>query len=161
MPVGVQKEKKVARGGGDDNRDGFILFRDDPKASRSKRMLVSVKSGPSYVGDLEIVDSLGGALTRHGATCGLLLMSHKPNEGQYKRATGFRTWASETYAPDRRYPVLQIVTVDDIFAPNWRGVAIPGENTSFKSQPPEGTPGASEELFDATGQPRPKPKPKI
>ena len=153
MPVGVQKEKKVAKGGGDDNRDGFILFRDDPKVVRSKRMLVSVKAGESYVNQPEIVDALGGALTRHGATCGLLLMSHKPSDGTYKRAAGYRTWSSETYAPDKKYPVVQIVTVDDIFSNGWRGVAMPGENTSFKSQPPERTPGASELLFDEAGVP--------
>jgi site-specific DNA-methyltransferase (adenine-specific) len=159
IPVGLEKEKKVAKGGGDDNRDGFVLFRDDPKATRSRRMLLSVKAGESYTTKPEIVDALGGALTRHGATCGALLVSHKPSDGTYKRAAGYHSWSSETYAPDRKYPVIQIVTVDDIFSSGWRGLVIPGENTSLRSQPPPGTPGASEELFDASGQPKQRPRP--
>ena len=160
IPVGAEKEKKVAKAGGDDNRDGILQFQDDPKAERSKRMLISVKAGESYTSKPEIVDALGGAMKRHGATLGALLMSHKPSDGTYKRAAGYGTWASATYAPKTRYPAIQIVTVDDIFAPGWRGLMIPGENTSLKSQPPPGTPGASGDLFDEAGQPAKRPKPK-
>lgn len=159
IPVGAEKEKKVAKAGGDDNRDGLIQFRDDPKAERSKRMVLSVKAGESYVSKPEIVDSLGGAMKRHGAPLGVLLMSHRPSDGTYKRAAGYGTWASETYAPKTRYPVIQIVTVEDIFSPGWRGILLPGENTSGKSQPPPGMPGASEELFDEMGNPKKRAKP--
>lgn len=161
IPVGIEKEKKVAKGGGDDNRDGFLLFRDDPKAPHSRRMLISVKGGESYINKPEIIDALAGAMPRHGATLGLLLMSHKPSDGTYKRAAGHLTWASDTYAPKTRFPKIQVVTVDDIFSTTWRGILIPGENTSLASQPPPGTPGASEELFDATGQPRKSTKPGV
>lgn len=153
IPVAAEKEKKIAKAGGDDNRDGYILFRDDPKAESSKRMLLSVKAGESYQSKPEIVDALGGAMKRHGAPLGALLMSHEPSGGTYKRAAGYGTWASETYASTTRFPVIQIVVVDDIFMDGWH-LQIPGENTSRKSQPPPGTPGASEELFDATGQPK-------
>jgi hypothetical protein len=159
IPVGAEKEKKVAKAGGDDNRDGLLQFQDDPKAERSKRMVLSVKAGESYVSKPEIVDALGGSMRRHGAALGALLMSHRPSDGTYKRAAGYGTWASETYAPKMRFPVIQIVTVDDIFSPGWRGLLIPGENTSLKSQPPPGMPGASEELFDASGQPKSRTKP--
>lgn len=162
IPVGVQKEKKVAKAGADDNRDGFVLFNDDPKATRSKRMLLSVKAGESWVSKPEVtVDGLGGAMVRHGARLGALLVSHKPSDGTYRRAAGYGTWSSDTYAPGTKYPVIQIVTVDDVFAPGgWRGLMIPGENTSIKSEPPAGTPGASELLFDEIGRPMKKRKPK-
>ncbi|MBX3226358.1 MAG: site-specific DNA-methyltransferase [Labilithrix sp.] len=158
MPTEAEKQKKVARGGGDDNRDGFILFRDDPKAARSKRMLLSVKAGDSYVNKpQETVDSLGGAMQRHGAVLGALLVSHRPSETTYKRAASYGYWTSETYG--KKYPVIQIVTLEDLFADGWRGVNIPGENTTRISAPPPGTPGASEELFDALGNPKVAPRP--
>jgi site-specific DNA-methyltransferase (adenine-specific) len=160
IPVGAEKERKVAKGGGDDNRDGFVLFQDDPKAARSRRMLLSVKAGESYTNKPEIVDAIGGAMERHGATLGALLMSHEPSAGTYKRAASYGTWASETYSSSTRFPVIQIVVVDDIFMHGWR-LQMPGENTSRKSQPPPGTPGASEELFDATGQPKQRAKPGV
>ena len=86
VPIAPGKEKGVAKGGGDDGRDGFIKFRDDPKATDSRVMLLSAKGGESYTTKPEIVDTLRGTMTRYGATLGAVLMSHKPSDGTYRRA---------------------------------------------------------------------------
>lgn len=145
LPLNPTDEKKVAKKGKDGGIDGVLLFRDDPKAVRSKRMIMSVKAGKQL--NPEMVDALHGVVSREGAAAGVLLTAHRPTPGMYNTARAYGAYTSEVFEPGRKYPKIQIVTVEDIFDGRWRRLDFPGANTSLKSEPPPGTPGASEELF--------------
>ena len=152
MPLNPEEEKKVAKKGKDGGIDGLLLFRDDPKAPRSHRMIMSVKAGKHL--EPAMVDALFGVVTREKAKCGVLLTAHKPSSGMLNTARNYGTYTSEMYPDGRRFPVIQIVSVEEVFAPGWRGLDYAGANTSRKSQPPAGVEGATEELF----KPRPPRK---
>lgn len=143
VPLNPTEEKKVAKKGKDHGIDGLLLFRDDPKAARSKRMILSVKAGKNL--NPEMINALYGVMQREGAPLGALLTAYQPSKGVYNEAGAYRPYRSEVYQPNVAYPAIQVVTVEDIFTPGWR-LQFPGMNTTRTSEPPAGTPGASEEL---------------
>lgn len=145
IPLNPEDEKKVAKKGKDGGIDGYFMFRDDPKAPRSKRMILSVKAGKSLAP--EMVDALHGVVSREHAAAGVLLTAYPVTPGMRKTALAYGTYDSELFAPGKRYPKIQIVTVEDIFDARWRGLDYPGSNTSRRSEPPAGAEGASGELF--------------
>jgi hypothetical protein len=53
-----------------------------------------------------------------------------------KTALAYGHYESETFDPGRKYPKIQIVSVEDIFTKGWRGLEYPGSNTSRRSEPP-------------------------
>lgn len=149
IPLNPTEEKKVAKKGKDGGVDGILLFRDDPKAPSSHRMIISVKAGKSLAPSM--VDELYGTVTRQNARAGVLLTAYKPTPGMLNTARAYGTYTSEMYARKQHFPVIQIVSVEDIFAPGWRHLDFPGANTSFKSQPPP--------RIDAEGNEVLKPRP--
>ncbi len=134
IPLNPTEEKKVAKKGKDHGIDGLLLFRDDPKAARSRRMILSVKAGKTLTP--EMVNALYGVMAREGAPMGALLVAHKPSKGVYNEAGSYAAYRSEVYQPGVTYPAIQVVTVEDIFADGWRGLQFPGMNTTRTSQPP-------------------------
>jgi DNA modification methylase len=155
VPLNPTEEKKVAKKGKDHGIDGLLLFRDDPKAPRSKRMVLSVKAGKTTTP--EMVDALFGVMHRDGSPLGALLTAYPASKGVYNeaRSTGF--YGSDFY-PGHKYEKIQVVTVEDVFDRGWRGLQFPGVNTSRTTMPPAGTEGASEEMFDGLGRPKRRPK---
>lgn len=145
IPLTPEDEKKVAKKGKDGGVDGYFMFRDDPKALRSKRMILSVKAGKALAPDM--VDSLNGVVTRERVAAGALLTAYPVSKGMLSTAAACGSYESELFAPGKRYPRIQVVTVEDIFDPRWRGLEHPGSNTSRRSEPPAGTEGASGDLF--------------
>ncbi len=138
VPLNPTDEKKVAKKGKDGGIDGIFAFRDDPKAERSKRMILSVKAGKSLAPDM--IDSLHGVVTREHAAAGALLLAYKPTPGMYKTALAYGHYSSEIFDPEKTYPTIQIVTLEDIFDSKWRGLNYPGSNTTKRTgrpPPPE------------------------
>ncbi len=131
IPLNPTEEKKVAKKGKDGGIDGYFLFRDDPKAARSKRMILSVKAGKVLAPDM--VDSLFGVVSREHVTAGALLTAYPVTLGMRKIALAYGHYDSELFAPGKLYPKVQIVTVDEIFDPKWRGLEYPGSNTSRRT----------------------------
>lgn len=144
MPLNPEKEKKVAKKGKDGGMDGVLTFRDDPKAPHSDRMIMSVKGGKQLMPDM--VNALFGVVSRDKAKAGVLLTAYAPTPGMRKTALDCGHYKSDMH-PGKRFPIIQIVSVEDIFDPKWRGLEHAGVNTSRKSQPPPGTRGASGDLF--------------
>lgn len=142
VPLEVSDDPKVAKKGGDRGIDGVLLFRDDPKATRSHRMVISVKATASVTP--EMVRELRGTMVREKATCAALLLLTDPTDGMRKEAKSDGQYKSEFYKPVDK---IQILSVSDIFS--GKELAIPGAVTTHKSIPPAGAPGSSLELpFD-------------
>ena len=101
----VRDKKK----GADTGIDGFMNFFDD-NSGKAKRVIVQVKSGRVGVG---VVRNLRGVMEREKAVIGALITLKKPTRPMREEAaaTGF-------YEPEhfkgRRYPRLQILTIQDI-----------------------------------------------
>jgi DNA modification methylase len=144
-------ERKKAKKGGDKGIDGLVLFRDDPRAERSKRLILSVKAGKSLTPGM--VRDLHGTIVREKAPMGALLTAYKPTEGMYAEALSAGSYSSEVFAPTKSFDVLQIVTVEDVFDPKWKGLQVPGWNSSHQSKPPS----ASKEAVDAVVEPKGRP----
>jgi DNA modification methylase len=143
IPIDNAGEKKVAKKGGDGGIDGLLLFRDDPKADRSKRMILSVKAGESL--NPGMVRDLHGTMIREKAPMGALLVANEPTDGMRKEALGAGSYSSSVYAPNEKCPTIQILSAGDLFA--GKSLRYPGWNTSHKSAPPSGMPGATLDLF--------------
>lgn len=152
IPMDVPKEKKVAKAGGDGGVDGYVLFRDDPKAARSKRMVLSVKSDANPTPDM--VREVVGTMHLTSADAGALLLLEEPSQGMLAKALAAGRYSSEVFAPNEKYDKIQILSVAEIFA--GKKLRFPGWNASHQSVPPAGAPGASGDLFDQKQKPGPK-----
>lgn len=142
VPLEVSNEHKVAKKGGDRGLDGVLLFRDDPKATRSHRMIISVKGTETV--NPAMIRELRGTLEREKAKLAAFLCLTPPTDGMRKEAKAAGRYVSDFFKPVDR---IQILSVEDIFA----GVdlQVPGTNTTHRSVPPPGTAGSTLELnFD-------------
>lgn len=154
LPLELSDDGRSAKKGGDAGIDGVLLFRDDPKAARSQRMIISVKATTSVAP--EMVRELRGTMAREKATLGALLLLAEPTDGMRREAKADGHYRSENFKPVDR---IQILSVADLFA--GKTLDVPGMITTHKSVPPAGAPGSSLELpFDkpkklAKGRPAP------
>jgi len=139
VPLEVSDDPKVAKKGGDRGIDGILLFRDDTKATRSQRMVISVKASATVTP--EMVRELRGTMVREKATLAALLLLNEPTDGMRKEAKADGQYKSEFFKPVDK---IQILSVADIFA--GKSLSIPGMVTTHKSVPPAGAPGSSMEL---------------
>ena len=125
-PAGKQSKRGMDRG-----IDGVIRFRDDPNATQSQRVIVSVKGGkglsPTFVRDLR------GTIEREGAPIGALVTMYEPTREMRLEATKAGTWRSPTW--NREYDRIQLVTVEELFG--GKRVEYPGANVTLKSAPTE------------------------
>jgi DNA modification methylase len=112
--------------------DGVILFRDDPKAAQSRRIVISVKAGknisPSMVRDLL------GTIAIEGADIGVLLLMAEPTKEMRRAAAGAGTFSSATFNPDERYSKIQILSAREVL--EGKRVSYPGQNRSKRSLRP-------------------------
>lgn len=134
IPLNPTDQKKVAKKGKDGGIDGYFLFRDDPKAERSQRMILSVKAGRSLAP--EMIDSLHGVVSRENAAAGALLTAYPATAGMHRTALAHGIYDSDLFAPGKKYPKIQLISIEDIFDSKWRGLDYPGANTSRRSEPP-------------------------
>lgn len=149
IPAEAQKKSHIAKKGADDGVDGWLLFRDDPKAERSKRVVLSVKSDAKP--DPEMVRELAGTIQMTGAVAGALLLLEPPTAKMLAAARSAGRYSSDVFAPDKSFDKIQILSVADIFGGT--EVKVPGWNSSRRSQPPP-APSAKDDL--AKAKPRTK-----
>ncbi|MHB8648510.1 MAG: site-specific DNA-methyltransferase, partial [Thermomicrobiales bacterium] len=107
QPTGAKGRE--GKKGGDKGIDGVIRFRDDPKATKSQNILVSVKGGKHITP--EMISALRGTMEREGAPIGVFLTLYEPTPGMRREAAAAKTWQSPTWHRD--YPRIQIITVQE------------------------------------------------
>ena len=117
--------------GADKGIDGRLYFHDEPdKAkSRTKQIVISVKSGKTGVKDIR---DLRGVLEREKAQIGVLISMEEPTNAMRTEAAGAGFYKS----PWRKHPVMQILTVEDLL--NGKQIDypdVPGVNVTFKKAP--------------------------
>jgi DNA modification methylase len=136
------------RKGPDRGIDGVIKFYDD-RSSEPKRAIVQVKGGHVNVSQ---VRDLKGVLEREQAPIGVFVTLEEPTAPMVQEAVAAGFYESELY-PARRYPKIQILTVEELLGgkrPEYPDVGIQatfkqakryrkpeGEQTTFvQSRPP-------------------------
>ena len=102
------QEKKM---GADTGIDGFINFFDD-KSGKAKKIIVQVKSGHVSV---HYIRDLKGVLEREKAPIGALVTLEKPTGPMRKEAATAGFYEPEHF-PGKKYPRLQILTVEELLA---------------------------------------------
>jgi DNA modification methylase len=106
--VGAQgREKK----GADKGIDGIIHFVDRMAPPEYKKALVSVKGGANI--KREMVATLKGDMAREGAVTGVLVTLEEPTGPMRQEAADAGRWTSDQF-PDRSFPVIQLLTVEQI-----------------------------------------------
>ncbi|HUV63182.1 MAG TPA: DNA methyltransferase [Sedimentisphaerales bacterium] len=117
--------------GADKGIDGRLYFHDEPDSakSRTKQIMISVKSGKVGVKD---VRDLRGVVEREKAQIGVLISMEEPTSAMRTEAAGAGFYKS----PWRKHPSMQILTVEELL----KGKKIdypdvPGVNVTFKKAP--------------------------
>lgn len=101
-PVEVKK-------GADQGVDGRLFFHDDPKAKKTRQIIISVKAGQTGVAHLR---DLRGVLDRENAEIGLLITLEPPT-----RAMGTEAASSGFYESAwGNHPRLQMLTVSELLS---------------------------------------------
>lgn len=131
--IGGRPAGGVAKKGGDRGIDGEIFYEEHGADARRRRVLISVKTGKSP--QPAWVDQLHSATTNpeHRAHMGILV-TVEVTRGMKDRAREFRT-VRATMAEQRDPYRIQIVTLEDIFSPDFR-VDIPGRNVTPRAARP-------------------------
>ncbi len=96
-------------GGGDTGIDGFLYFQDYKK--KYHKVIIEVKGGKYQPKD---VRALSAVMEREGSPLGVLIAMNAPTAGMKRDATTLGKWTLP--GSDRKFPVLQIITIDDLFA---------------------------------------------
>ncbi len=112
---------KGGKKGGDGGVDGYLYFKPDGK--RTEKAIVSVKGGqiltPAMVKDLIVT------VDQEGAEMGVFLTLEPPTRGMVAQAAAAGLYKTE-YGT---FPKIQIVAVDQLFAPV-NPVKMPWQDTS-------------------------------
>jgi site-specific DNA-methyltransferase (adenine-specific) len=95
-------------GGGDTGIDGLLYFQDYEK--KYHKVIIEVKGGKYQPRD---VRALARVMEREGAPLGILIALEPPTTGMKREATTLGKWQLPGH--DKEYPMLQIVTIDDLF----------------------------------------------
>ncbi|MBU0606785.1 MAG: site-specific DNA-methyltransferase [Armatimonadetes bacterium] len=122
------EEKK----GADRGIDGRLFFHDEPAGGQTKEIVLSVKAGHTNVAHIR---DLGHVVEREGAVIGVLITMREPTQPMKAEAAaaGFYTHR----ITGKRYPKLQILTVDDLLAKKLIDRPYASEPTAtFKAAPP-------------------------
>jgi len=120
---------RTGKKGRDHGVDGVIRFRDDPRADRSQRIVVSVKAGHNLAPSM--VRDLAGTVEREKAPIGVLFTMHEPTADMRAEAAKAGAWRSATWG--REYPRIQLVTVREAF--EGRRVEYPGQDVTLQAAP--------------------------
>jgi len=96
-------------GGGDSGIDGILYFKD--YKGKHHRIIIEVKGGGYNPKD---VRSLKGVIEREEAPMGVLLALKAPTKGMLTEAASAGKWTMP--GSRKSYPVIQIVTIEEIFS---------------------------------------------
>lgn len=101
-----------SQGGGDGGIDGLLYFMD--YESNYHKIIIEAKGGQYSPRDIR---SLAAAMAREQAPLGILVALRPPTSGMRRDATAMGTWTLPGH--DKKYPVLQICTIDELLSGNW------------------------------------------
>src|SRR5579863_2045115 len=107
-PLGGQEGSKTGKKGSDKGIDGVISFIDDAY-SKSKRVLVQVKSGHVKSGDIR---DLVGTVQRENAAIGVFITLEEPTRDMKAEAVSAGYYESPGW--NHRYPRIQILTIAEL-----------------------------------------------
>ncbi|PKK83353.1 MAG: site-specific DNA-methyltransferase [candidate division Zixibacteria bacterium HGW-Zixibacteria-1] len=110
-------------GGGDTGIDGFLYFHDIHK--KYYPIIIEVKGGKYQPKDIR---ALKAVMDRENAPLGVLIALHKPTGGMEKEAAALGKW--EVPGTNRKCPVLQIVTIEELFA--GKDLRLPDTSSTLK-----------------------------
>jgi site-specific DNA-methyltransferase (adenine-specific) len=119
----AQDKKK----GADKGIDGYVYFQDD-ESGQAKKVVVQVKSG--HVGS-SIIRDLKGTVEREKAQIGVLVTLQKPTGPMKKEALEAGYYEPEHF-PGKKYPRLQILTVEDLLHETVIAYPRMGPDATFK-----------------------------
>jgi site-specific DNA-methyltransferase (adenine-specific) len=119
--IGGQPYK--SKGGGDSGIDGLLYFKD--LDGKFHRIIIEVKGGGYHPKD---VRALKAVIDREEAPMGILLALEKPTKGMISEAAALGKWKMP--GTRRECPILQIITIDDIF--NGKKPDIPDTSETLK-----------------------------
>lgn len=105
-----------AKKGKDRGIDGKLLFHDEPGGGPTKIVVISVKSGKVGVA---AVRDLRGVIEREKAQIGVLVTLEDTTKDMRTEAAAAGAYVSPLYS-ERKYPRLQLLTVEQIIADNKR-----------------------------------------
>jgi len=97
--------------GADHGIDGRLFFHDEPRGGETKEIILSVKAGHTGVSHIR---DLGHVVDREGAVIGVLLTMQEPTQPMVAEAAGAGFYTHRITG--KRYPKLQILTVEDLLA---------------------------------------------
>lgn len=120
---------KEYKKGADKGIDGIIPFQD--KLGEYKKALVSVKSGKVK---REMIATLKGDMLREKAISGVLVTLEEPTGPMKNEAADSGRWTSE-FQPGKSFPVVQILTAEDILAGKQPDLPQWFKHESFKQAP--------------------------
>lgn len=112
--VGARPKPIDQKKGPDGRIDGVIYFHDENN-TKTKTVLISVKSGK---GDIGWVDELGGVVSRKEANFGVLISMKKPTPGMYSRAASYGFYSTPGYGDEKKYQCVQLLTIEDLLTRN-------------------------------------------
>jgi len=122
----AQEKKK----GADTGIDGIINFIDD-KSGKAKRIIVQVKSGEVNAGQIR---DLKGVLEREKAAIGAFITLKEPTAPMEKEAATAGFYEPE-HLPGLKFPRLQILTIEELFAGKKLEYPRLAPNATFKKAP--------------------------
>lgn len=105
--VGARPLEEKQKKGPDKGIDGCIFFHDEPSGVKTKKVLISVKSGKISVKDIR---ELRAVIEREEAEIGVLITLKKPTKPMRAEAAGIGFYES----PWRKHPRLQILTINEL-----------------------------------------------
>lgn len=115
------------RKGADTGIDGVIRFFDD-NTGQAKLVVVQVKSGAVNASQIR---DLKGVLEREQAAIGVFVTLEKATRPMVQEAVAAGFYVPELY-PDRKYPKLQILTVEDLLDGKRPQYPVMGAQATFK-----------------------------
>lgn len=132
--VGARPKPIDQKKGPDGRIDGVIYFHDENN-TKTKTVLISVKSGKL---EIVFVEVLGGVVSRKEATFGVLISMQKPTKGMYSLAASFGFYSTPGYGDEKNYQRVQLLTIEDLLDKNGK-IDMPSinqrENKTFKKAP--------------------------
>lgn len=103
-PAGEQKK------GADKGIDGYIYFFDD-NSGQTKKVIIQVKGGHITVSQIR---DLKGVLEREKAQIGAFITLHEPTRPMREEAASAGFYEPEIYMGKKKYPRLQILTINEL-----------------------------------------------
>ncbi len=128
-PLGGTEDSKTGKKGSDKGIDGVISFIADPANGKADRVLIQVKSGKVKSGDIR---DLKGALERENAAMGVFITLEEPSRDMITEAVTAGYYEGEKFVGGKRYPRIQIRTIEQMLAGDMPELPLTSGVSNFK-----------------------------